>query len=275
MEGKFTHYLITRFNVPVKNWETDKAGNKVLDPRWMEHRLDLFRNYCAPTVRNQSCSGFTWLIYCGTQTDSTDLEHIKSAIVSMDQAQIRLVIDFDELLKDLRQTLAQVSTPYMITSRLDNDDGLGPDFIGNVQMHFRPQHNLILNLSKGILYDAYRKVMTEIRSSPRNHYASLIELVTANTLPLTVLGYPHGIPPEGTEILDLPIRYSWLKVIHARNMASKTNGWPLFNNRIAEHFQLSRKLFPISIPATLTFMVTRSLSRLKRKWLTRNSSTTA
>ena len=272
MEGKFTHYLITRFNVPVKNWETDKAGNKVLDQHWMEHRLDLFRNYCVPTIRNQSCSNFNWLIYCGLDTGKDHLDRIEYAISGMPHARIRLVSDFDELLQDLRQSLTQVSTPFMITSRLDNDDGLSPDFINNIQLHFRPQHNLILNFSKGILYDAFRKVLTEVRSSPRNHYASLIEAVTPNVLPLTVLGYPHGIPPEGMEVIDIPTRYSWLKIIHARNMASKTNGWPLFNQHIADELHLNRKLFPVSFTATMAFIVIRSLSRLKRKLLSKKAS---
>ena len=54
MSVKFTHYLITRFNVPVKNWDRDKAGKPVLDDAWMHNRLDLFRRYCVPGVANQT-----------------------------------------------------------------------------------------------------------------------------------------------------------------------------------------------------------------------------
>jgi hypothetical protein len=272
MQQDFKHYLITRFNVPVKNWEKDKAGNKVLDQEWMEHRLHLFSQYCAPTIRIQTCTNFTWLIYCDINTESHFLEQVRSAIAGMNHAEIRLADDFDGLLHDLRETILHLTTPYVISTRLDNDDGLSPDFIRNVQTHFRPQHRLILNFTKGVLYDAGHKVMTEIRRSLRNHYASLIEMVTVDTIPLTVLGYPHGIPPATTEILDLHHRWSWLKIIHDRNMASKTNGWPLFNSHIADQFKLNRKLFPISFISTLVYIMTRSLSRIKRKWLPKKVS---
>ena len=80
MSVKFTHYLITRFNVPVKNWDRDKAGKPVLDDAWMLSRLELFRRYCVPGVANQTNKDFTWLIYCDTLTSSGFQADIHQAI---------------------------------------------------------------------------------------------------------------------------------------------------------------------------------------------------
>jgi hypothetical protein len=271
MEGKFTHYLITRFNVPVKNWNKDKAGHQVLDAAWMEHRLDLFRQYCVPTVRRQSGVSFSWLIYCDVFTDEIALQNIRQCLSTVPHAMIRQVTDFDHLLLDVRELIQGAEVPYVITTRLDNDDGLGPDFIRDVQAHFKTSNKVILNFTRGILYDADRKVLTEVRSSPRNHYASLIEKVDPHQSPLTALGYPHGIPPEDCTIENIETRYSWLKVIHQRNMASKTNGWPLFRNTIAKHFGLDPSLFNISLPATLWFAFRRFVSKIRRKLFPKKS----
>lgn len=265
MKGKFTHYLITRFNVPVKNWERDKSGRKVLDEAWMQERLNLFRTYCAPTISRQSSDAFTWLIYCDTQTSPVHLEAIRAAVANMPHVIIRQVEDFDRLLVDLRTIVAKVPTPYVITSRLDNDDGLGPQFIYEAQSHFVPHHLMILNFRKGVLYDTHRKVLTEIRQSHFNHYGSLIEEVHPDKPLLTILGYPHGIPPEESQVIDIDSRFAWLKIIHERNMASKTNGKPISNSAVAAHFQIQPNDFRQSWLATGAFVFRRLLYRLKRR----------
>lgn len=271
MHKVFTHYLITRFNVPVKNWEVDKAGNRVLDKTWIEHRLRLFNTYCAPTIGGQSNTNFTWLIYCDHRTEEDYLRRITETVSGIHQAEIRLVEDFYKLLDDLRDTVSRCPTPYIITSRLDNDDGLGIDFVNDVQANFSSGDLKIINFTKGILYDGHRHVLTEIRYSQRNHYGSLIETLKQGQIPLTVLGYPHGNPPEKSEIVNVSTRLSWLKIIHERNMASKTNGKPLLNNSVVVHFGLKRSEFPISYWATIIFVFRRLGSKVKRKWFTLTS----
>jgi hypothetical protein len=265
MNGKFTHYLITRFNVPVKNWNKDKAGHKVLDDAWMEERIGLFKKYCVPTIANQSLKKFTWLIYCDLKTSPQYLASIQQAIISIPGATIRYVDHFDHLLIDLRQLLSEDPSLYVITSRLDNDDGLGPQFISDIQAHFTPTDKMIINFTKGVLYDATKHIVTEIRFSRFNHYGSLIEEKKPGHPLITVVGYPHGQPPEGHQVINIASRFSWLKIIHERNMASKTNGVPLQNKRIIAHFNLRADDLTQSWVATGIFVVSRLLSRMKRK----------
>ena len=265
MSGKFTHYLITRFNVPVKNWDRDKAGKPVLDATWMQERLVLFKKYCAPTIRHQLCSDFVWLVYCDQLTAAEDLETIRQEVSRVKNAQVRLVAEFPDLLSDLKGILANAPTPFVITSRLDNDDGLGPMFIQEVQGHFEPHDRQIINFTKGVLYDAHRLVLTEIRNSRFNHYGSLIEERVADQPLITVVGYPHGRPPEGSNVTDVDSRFAWLKIIHERNMSSRTNGVPLMEFDITRHFGLQPGDLPQSLTSTALFVVHRLLSRLKRK----------
>jgi hypothetical protein len=169
MSGKFTHYLITRFNVPVKNWDRDKAGNPTLDESWMQDRITLFNRYCVPTLQSQTQKDFKWIIYCDRQTSHHYLEAIRNRIISLPMAEIRLAEDFDHLMTDLRHLISGVSTLYVITSRVDNDDGLGIHFIRQVQNYFTPEPNTLILLQGGILYDPQRGVVTEPKSPTLNH----------------------------------------------------------------------------------------------------------
>jgi hypothetical protein len=78
MMVKFTHYLVTRFNVPVDNWNRDKTGQPTLDGTWMKHRLALFNRYCVPTISGQTEKNFHWIIYCDVNTFSTDKQKLKN-----------------------------------------------------------------------------------------------------------------------------------------------------------------------------------------------------
>lgn len=265
MSGKFTHYLITRFNVPVKNWDRDKAGKPVLDDAWMRSRLELFRRYCVPGVANQSNKNFIWLIYCDTLTSPSYLSDINQAISNIPNAKVKPVQDFEALMADLKQLLSSAPTPYVISSRVDNDDSLGPVYISEVQKHFVAHDKRIINFLGGVLYDAQRGILTEIRRSHLNHYGSLIEVIKPDKELITIMGYPHGRPPEGSTVADIDVRFAWLKIIHERNMASKTNGVPLFDKAVTTHFSLQPDDLPRSYLATSVFVIHRLLSRLKRK----------
>lgn len=264
MSVKFTHYLITRFNVPVKNWDRDKAGKPVLDDAWMRSRLELFRRYCVPGVANQTNKNFTWIIYVDTLTAPEFLTPIHQSIRHLPNAVISPVSHFEALMTDLRHLLSSAPTPYVISSRVDNDDSLGPAYINEVQKHFVEHDKQIINFLRGVLYDAHQGVLTEIRKSHLNHYGSLIEERKPDKDLITIMGYPHGRPPEGSAVTDIDLRFAWLKIIHERNMASKTNGVPLFDNAVILHFGLQPDDLPRSYWATFIFIIRRLLSRLKR-----------
>lgn len=265
MNGKFTHYLITRFNVPVKNWDKDKAGNRVLDQAWLDERIGLFTKFCLPTIENQLNQNFTWLIFCDINTPAEYLDNIQQSVRSIPGASLRLVSHFDHLMVDLRQLLAEDPSPFLITSRVDNDDGLGPQFIKDVQAHFATEDKLIINFTKGVLYDTTKRILTEIQLSQFNHYGSLIEENKSGYQLMTVMGFPHDRPRNGYKVLNIRSRYAWLKIIHDRNMSSKTNGIPLRNKQIVSIFNLRPNDLAQSWYATLIYAISRVVSRVGRK----------
>lgn len=59
----FHHFLITRFNLRNPSWELTKNNETLLDDSWMSERIELFKNYCFPSVVNQTNKNFKWLLF--------------------------------------------------------------------------------------------------------------------------------------------------------------------------------------------------------------------
>lgn len=268
---KFTHFLITRFNVPVHNWDKDKSGVTTLSEAWMDHRMDLFRKYCVPTIAGQSEKNFKWIIYCDVNSSERDIENIHKSVLSVPEASIRFVSDFDHLLTDLKLLMQNVSTPYVITSRVDNDDGLGRQYIYQVQKHFVGKDKTIINLEGGILYDTENRILTEIKHGRRNHYGSLVEEIFPPENLVTVVGYPHDRPPESYPIVEVYQPYSWLKIIHSRNLSSRTNGIPVLPAKVLAHYDIAKNNITISYKNTWKYMANRFLKIVQRNLLPGNT----
>ncbi len=259
---KFTHYLITRFNVPYQTWNLDKTGQPTLDATWMEHRLMLFRRYCVPTVAGQSEKNFIWLIYMDAKTSPELTEEIRKLVEGIPQASIRFVLNFSQLLSDIQNLFQAVKSPYIISSRLDNDDGLGTDYIRLVQNTFIENGNTIINLDGGILYDEENKILTEIRRGKLNHYGSLIEEINPESKILSIMGFPHDAPPKGYNVINADHRFSWLKIIHSRNVSSRARGWPISLSKVLENYKVAETDFKVSLLNVIRYLGYKLIRKL-------------
>jgi len=260
---KFTHYLVTRFNVPVDPWSRDKHGQTTLDDTWMQHRLVLFAKYCVPTVTHQTEKNFTWLVYCSRLTEEGHRLEIENAIRLLPNAAIRFADSPGQMLDDLQNQMSDATTPYVISSRVDNDDGIGRNYIKTIQAHFKPEDKLLLNLDGGVVYDIHNKVMTQMRKNPRNHYTSLIEARKETSPLLTVLGFPHDAPPAQVRVENVFLENAWLKIIHDRNVKSRLKGRPVFFTGKRKFDGVSEKDFPVSFIQTMIYIARRIWSRVK------------
>ncbi|MFT6898048.1 MAG: hypothetical protein ACJA13_002464 [Paraglaciecola sp.] len=64
----FQHFVITRFNLRKKDWQTSKNKTQVLTDTWMEGRLELFEHYCFSSLKAQTKQNFLWLVFFDTST---------------------------------------------------------------------------------------------------------------------------------------------------------------------------------------------------------------
>ena len=262
MMGKFTHYLITRFNIVEKTRVWDKNQQPILDADWLYHRLDLFTRFCVPTVSGQSEKSFKWLIYLDAASDAGLINTIKQLTAELSNTILCYAEDMTGFLKDVDQRLRNSPTSFVISSRVDNDDGLGRDYISTIQKYFKEQDGLLINLLGGVCYDIDQKVLTQLKKSELNHYGSLIELTNPLKGHLTIFGFRHTSPLSHLTILNVLTEGSWLKIIHTRNARSQLKGKLVLTKKILKHFTISSESISISLPNSIFYIFSRIKKRI-------------
>jgi hypothetical protein len=239
MSGKFTHYLITRYNVPIPGFQKDRTGTTTRDEKWLQHRFEFFEKFCLPSVIHQSNTDFQWLIYMDRNTPDKFYEQVRKAIHNQSNIALFQVSDHKECLQHIDNVLKQALTPYVITSRLDNDDALGVAYIKTIQENFIEKDKVILNLLHGVGYNYEKQIVTFLYNMRNNHFTSLIERQKKEGGHVTVRGFQHDEVPEDYTVINIPTIYSWLKVFHDRNVKSRTFGYPSLNSTLKEKFGLN------------------------------------
>jgi len=257
--AKFTHYLVTRFNVPVESWHHDQSGNITRDENWFRHRLGLFQQYCVASVFRQSVKNFQWVIYCDRATPAEQLKSIEVSVQDVPFVVIRFVENLHQLVVDFKMFMSQSGTSLVISSRLDNDDAIGHDFIKLIQEVAEGKENAAINFDGGFFYDHDYKVMTCLTSATTNPFISLVEKFTSPGSLVTTLGFHHYEVPGGFEVIHIHHGYHRLRIIHSRNVRSKQKGRPIFNTDHQALNAFNKNDYSISIFQTLLYIV-------KRKW---------
>lgn len=138
----FEHLLLTRFNV-----RRDGSMQKTPDEAWLAHRFDLFERFCLPSLCAQTCQGFRWIVFFDEATP--DSYRSKIEIYAKWPNFQPLYVDRLSL-SDLATVLEPyVQAPYLITTRLDNDDALSKHFIERLQAQFTYQEFEFVNFADG------------------------------------------------------------------------------------------------------------------------------
>lgn len=220
----FDHYLITRFNLRNPEWEFTKNNETLLTDAWMEDRLWLFKSFCFPSVVAQTNKNFSWLIYF----DVTTPEHYKNQINQLVESQPNIFVFYIDgmasFYPEIQKTISEKSKdkPYIITSRIDNDDTIHKDFINEVQKRFDSQEYRVIDIIKGYSLQIKPTVMLGKKEHIFNPFISLIE---KNANPQTVWFNDHNIWKKETRITQITDRRLWIAIIHEKNKVNNFNGY--------------------------------------------------
>jgi len=164
------HWIFTRFNRLDRH--TSIYNNSVIpNPHvWMYKRMKLFEEITLPSVMAQSVKNFTWLLSFDMQTPRWIIKEYSK----LDNVEIIYDYPKDHLISLYGTVLNKGD--WIITSRLDNDDIILPEYIEKVQSYFNEEFLLVdtdgtqLELSTG-------KEYTVERRSQNSPFISLIEQV--------------------------------------------------------------------------------------------------
>lgn len=203
----FDHYILTRFNVNwLKNTRTDKNGIPVNSHEWLNQRIGLFEKYCYPSMINQTCQNFKWLIVFDPATPSDILSKYNRPKI------FPIIYEGSDTFRNNIHSNAD----YIITSRLDNDDAYDPKFIETIQENFNEKEEIIdvFGVQYSLIDNKYY-LPTNKKPSP---FISLIEI---NKPKLdTVVKDQHGRMDQYYPYRKLKDRLYTI-IIHDRNLLNR------------------------------------------------------
>ena len=217
------HFILTRFNLLL--WKKDKEGDSVRTREWLEHRFWLFEKYCLPSVINQTCNRFEWIVLFDSSTPDyfkdkisvfqAKCPQLKPVFVQPEKGRLFAEIFRQEVLK--RQI-----APRVITTYLDNDDALNTRFVEDVQKRAgEVQTVTFFNYTHGYQFYTDYKYLLQVHY-PRNHFVSVVENGTTSMVK-TIYGFGSHYYIDrinNVKIERVENDPMWCEVIHERNMGN-------------------------------------------------------
>lgn len=228
--GLATHFVLTRFNVRMPHYAH-------ADESWLPARVRLFDAYCLPTFRAQTERAFHWLVFADADSPDWLREQLEERLAGLGE-----VVYVDGVFTDATAAAAvrvRTSTPYVITTRVDNDDAIADDFIATIQSQFAEQELELVNLVNGAQYSKRR---VYLRPYTRNPFISLVERVGPGG-PRTVFVRRHYELDQVGPIRNVKTAHpAWLQVVHGENVLTELVGLRARPTRVSPFFSCALDL---------------------------------
>jgi len=220
------HVLITRFNLPTAGPE----GRVRQREGWLTGRVALFEKYCLPSVRAQTNQNFRWLIYF--DPDSPDwLVHRLSPYVrdQVFEPIYRAEVTPAIIVDDIRSGRTTPSAD-LLTTNLDNDDGLAADFVDRLQRIPTSGPRSALYLASGLILGPDGLFL---RVDKLNAFCSVRESWND---PVTCWADWHTLLPRSMPSVTVAGSPAWLQVVHGSNVSNRVRGRLVASNGYAALF---------------------------------------
>ena len=220
------HFLLTRFNILL--WRQDKEGKKVRTTKWLEHRFSLFEKYCLPSIKNQTCQNFEWIVLFDSMTPDSFKERIATYQKECPQL-IPIFVEpengwrFAEIFKD--EIVKRLKSKRVISTYLDNDDALNIGFVEDLQHRaLSVIDGTFFYYDEGYQYYTEDKFMMQIHY-PRNHFVSVVEQGDASTVK-GIFGHGRHYYIDSIKrarIEHIKTKPMWCEVVHEKNILNDAN----------------------------------------------------
>jgi hypothetical protein len=203
---------LTKFNLPMK------GDKRHLDADWIQNRLKLLSRYAGPSVRHQSVPFDHWLLLCDAATGTAEKQSIERTAESLMYVPVWLKdgLAQHELSAAVTEHIAS-STTRLITTRLDSDDMLHPDFARLVRSQVRTGFEGFINPLVGLQYVSGRLYLWPYLAS---NFISYVEPVSDRGECRTVLQISHDEIYSAAPVRQLVSRPLWLVVTHGGNTST-------------------------------------------------------
>lgn len=264
----FQHFILTRFNLRKKGWDETKSQSKVLTDSWMENRLKLFEQYCYSSIKAQTEKNFVWLVFFDTNTPQIFREKISE----LSRKFTNFVPIYADGMEDFypsitREIKSRLTAPYLITTRLDNDDSLHQDFVKGVHNQFSEQAFRVIDFVDGYTLQVAPRVRFGKHSHVHNPFMSLIE--KSENFKTIWVQERHGYWSSIKEVTPVRGKRMWMSVIHIENKVNEYKGYGNVEKSAIESFNLhpeALEKFYLNVEDPKLSTVNAFKHKLKTNW---------
>lgn len=224
--SEIDHVLLTRFNLPSPGAESVIRAQD----GWLTSRVELFDRYCVPSVLAQTEHNFSWIIYFDPESPAWLIDRMERyAAHGVFFPLFRATVSHDELLADIDATIG-VKHSTLITTNLDNDDGLARDFVERLQAVKTEHDRAAVYVENGLIASASGLYL---RRDRHNAFCSVRETWAS---PSTCWSDWHNLLGKSMPVIEVGGAPGWLQVVHGTNVSNRARGTLVSPAAYAEHF---------------------------------------
>ncbi len=208
------HVILTRFNLPT-------AGPESLiraQDGWLRNRVALFERYTVPSMRGQTVTDVTWIVYLDPASPDWLLTRLAPFIdEGLFVPLYRERVDWQDAAADAR-ALTGAGRQMLLTTNLDNDDAVARDFVERLQGCARRSIGAAIYLQTGVIVQGGRLYR---RTDRENAFCSVSETWES---PKTAWRDWHNRLHDHFPVTVVSGPPAWLQVVHGQNVSNRVRG---------------------------------------------------
>lgn len=215
----YKHFIFTRYNLGIYDKKEIKtaSGATVSVEDWMEYRLFLFSS-TSRSLTLQNNPNFIWIVGIDKQTPVEDRAFIRGFV------DIKVVFCESEIKEFfLSKILPTVKQPYIITTRLDNDDRLRRTVIQTIQENFRKKTEILDLYGRQLDEDTNQEFETN-RTRPNSPFLSLVEPNSPDAKTCFHCNHTNMVDHFPSRFIGDENQYYYLQIIHDHCSMNKVSG---------------------------------------------------
>lgn len=248
----FSHFIITQFNL--RNFPLSNNNDYQSWLEWTRKRVVLFEEFCLPSVINQSCKNFKWLLYF----DSDTPKEFSEFIMKLNTYEFICVCycsgmeDFNNnYISEVKKRTG--SSKWIVTTRIDNDDCLHNKAVEIIQNSISERSGFLISLASGYLLNTKDRTLSHY-FYPMSPFISLVEANNDEVKGIFQRGHTKWdslrlfvLKEIWLEYFDKKSRKSrfilkeplWIQTVHGENVSNNFHrGLPVMNNRDLSSFAI-------------------------------------
>lgn len=208
------HVFLTRFNVVTGGREQRLRQRD----GWLAGRFELFDQFCFPSMRAQTRQDFVWLVFFDHETPDEFKQRIAECAAWSNFQPVWVDQWNHSVVEHAINARIRPHHEWLLTSRLDNDDGIHTRFVETLRENAAPGRIGFYNFSNGLIY---RNGCIYEHVDLSNAFASFLEPVKDYR---TAWQIQHHELHKAGQVYQLPLPHAWFQVVHGGNVSNRVKG---------------------------------------------------